>query len=632
MNYEVEQPSEIYAKDFKEMLNIEKYFPNLDDVSSFLNALWVDHKGNPLHKFIFETPNIHTKDYNEAKDLLDAFLKDYWVAYRTLMKSEDFALLDILKYNYGFTLYDVVVSFFDAEYFLRRFFDPKIKLAPKQREMLFNGSYEDLVSIRSSTASGKSFINARLGFWWISTHRNSKLVMTAPTARQAINILWSEFKQIYYQFKEKYPEYTEEMMTGEPKTVSFYQGIWNVNDKEEIWQALCFSVRDYRPETLQGFHSKFMMVIIDEASGVEDALFEAIDRILTGSQISKYYLISNPTRTTGFFYNTQLPDSLFKKIHISAFDSPNTILEFLEKKMYNAFYSKKKRLKLQERPYKLLNPQTPNAKIPSLEYISGLMTVKDIVKYIHLYGRDSDKFRIDILGDFPRNSGNYLCSREDIENCRNNTKYPEALSLDVQFGIDVATGSTEAKTAFAYRCGKALLRTGTSDAKTPDQIIQDFKLFVEQCQLPDRFDLKKAPIVVDRTGIGYALYERLKDNGYNIDGFQGTEEPVDFKNKERYSNRRAEGFMELVNGIKNCEIYLVNTPAIFVLQSIGYTTDKKGKIILNPKKEIFLPDKEKYLLDVIDAISMAFTPTLKKNNNWDIKTKFFDNIAKLWER
>lgn len=286
---------------------------------------------------------------------------------------------------------------------------------------------------------------------------------------------------------------------------------------------------------------------------------------------------------------------------------------------------------MKEQPYKLLNnfykDKGEKSTIPSLQYIAGLMTIKDVVKYMKMYGRDSDKFRMDILGEFPKYSGEYLASREDIDACKQIT--PNIIGNDAQFGIDVATGNAEAKTAFAYRNGNSLLNAIVSDAHSPDQIIQDFKKFATECSLP-KLDLKKIPIVVDRDGIGYALFERMKDNGFNIDGFHGNQTPIDFHNQERFANRRTEAFFELADKIRTHTAFLINHLALYVLQSISYGVDRGGKIILQPKKEIIIPSKELYLLDVIDAISYAFAPTHKKGSVLGYGKRFVDDTLKFW--
>jgi hypothetical protein len=60
---------------------------------------------------------------------------------------------------------------------------------------------------------------------------------------------------------------------------------------------------DGESETLAGNHAEFMMLIIEEASGVPEAVFRPIERTMTGA-CNLSILIWNPTRRQGYAYNT----------------------------------------------------------------------------------------------------------------------------------------------------------------------------------------------------------------------------------------------------------------------------------------------------------------------------------------
>src|SRR3954471_20744026 len=57
------------------------------------------------------------------------------------------------------------------------------------------------------------------------------------------------------------------------------------------------------PEALQGFHAEHLLFLIDEASGIPDIVFEVgIGALSTPG--AKVVMAGNPTRTSGFFYDT----------------------------------------------------------------------------------------------------------------------------------------------------------------------------------------------------------------------------------------------------------------------------------------------------------------------------------------
>ena len=70
-----------------------------------------------------------------------------------------------------------------------------------------------------------------------------------------------------------------------------------------------------RPENLKGFHAPYLLYIIDEAKGVSDGIFDAIQGALT--EEARLLLLSTPGSRHGYFYKvfTKLR-STWKTFHI----------------------------------------------------------------------------------------------------------------------------------------------------------------------------------------------------------------------------------------------------------------------------------------------------------------------------
>src|SRR5204863_476872 len=86
------------------------------------------------------------------------------------------------------------------------------------------------------------------------------------------------------------------------------------------WLALGLSTD--RPERFQGHHAEHLLLVVDEASGVEEEIYEAAAGFLT-SPGARLLLIGNPTRTSGeFFQAFHAARSFYSTIRISAFDTP----------------------------------------------------------------------------------------------------------------------------------------------------------------------------------------------------------------------------------------------------------------------------------------------------------------------
>ena len=76
-------------------------------------------------------------------------------------------------------------------------------------------------------------------------------------------------------------------------------------------------------DQFQGFHSPNMFIVVDEAEGVSEEIYEAIEAVMTSAD-PLLLLIGNPTIVTGAFRRAFYEDRhLYHNITMSAKDSPN---------------------------------------------------------------------------------------------------------------------------------------------------------------------------------------------------------------------------------------------------------------------------------------------------------------------
>jgi phage terminase large subunit len=75
-------------------------------------------------------------------------------------------------------------------------------------------------------------------------------------------------------------------------------------------------------EALQGFHAEHLLFFIDEASGIPDIVFEVgLGALSTPG--AKVVMAGNPTRTSGFFYDTHHSlRNRWHTMHVSCLDVP----------------------------------------------------------------------------------------------------------------------------------------------------------------------------------------------------------------------------------------------------------------------------------------------------------------------
>ena len=136
------------------------------------------------------------------------------------------------------------------------------------------------------------------------SYDNAIVITTAPSERQVKELLWREIRQLYMPHRDIIGgKLTRTRLDFAPNRYA-YGFSTNTEDR------------------FQGFHSGNILVVVDEASGVDEFIYYAISGILT-SQNAKLLLIGNPHGLAGTFYDAFHKNrSQYHTVHISAFDTP----------------------------------------------------------------------------------------------------------------------------------------------------------------------------------------------------------------------------------------------------------------------------------------------------------------------
>lgn len=166
-----------------------------------------------------------------------------------------------------------------------------------------------LVAVPSGRAMGKSRLDAGIALHFAATQGpNALVVFLAPTFKQIQTILWEELRLLY--FGAKVPlggECAKLANTG----LRFPDG------------SRIFGVTGDKPEALQGLRSPRMLLVCDEASGIPDTTYTALEGNLAGG--GKMLLTGNPTRSSGYFREACRDESRFQVVPLPSTSSPNVI-------------------------------------------------------------------------------------------------------------------------------------------------------------------------------------------------------------------------------------------------------------------------------------------------------------------
>lgn len=199
---------------------------------------------------------------------------------------------------------------------------PHVKISSQQLEFLKALPHQKRISIRSGHGTGKDASASWAILWFLSTRAMSKVVCTAPTARQLNDILWSEISK-----------WTRDSAIQEEFVVQSDK-IFKKEAPKEWWaRAVSPSVRadpQDQAETLAGFHGDHLFIIVDEASGVEDPVFVPVEGAMT-QEDNRVLLIGNPTKNKGYFHDTQFHPEISRawhRLHWDSRDSENVKPEY----------------------------------------------------------------------------------------------------------------------------------------------------------------------------------------------------------------------------------------------------------------------------------------------------------------
>lgn len=219
----------------------------------------------------------------------------------------------------------------------------------KQAEILQSVRKNKRTAVRSSHGIGKTAIAACVVLDFM-TEGPCRVITTAPTWSQVEQLLWREIAQRHSNIQGGFGTLYKTML-----------------EVDKNWVAMGLSTDT--PERFQGHHHDRLLLVVDEASGVDEAIYEASMGYLT-AEGARVLLIGNPTRTAGTFYRAFKPDSGWNRIHVSAFDTP-------------AFTGEK---------------------VPP-EVLRALVTKEWVADAKQQWGEDSSAYKIRVLGEFAETTG-----------------------------------------------------------------------------------------------------------------------------------------------------------------------------------------------------------------------------------
>lgn len=443
----------------------------------------------------------------------------------------------------------------------------------KQKAIAQSTFYFPRTTVRSCEAIGKSYVASRIVIAFLYNYGpKCTVITTAPTNRQVEDVLWREIRVAFASSKMA----LEGNLTRKALEIA------------EDWFAVGFATDE--PERMLGYHNDNVLVIGDDAAGLSNDIFGAMENPLATGNTHEL-LLSNPTQSVGAFRDT-FTSPLYSKFHISAFDTPNLAsFGITEEDMASGEWQKK--WAGRDLPY----PQ--------------LMSPQKVAERYTNWGPGSYLYTVFILGNFPDAGVNNLFSLADIEYAMTHKiereEYEKSLKIAA---LDVARYGDD-DSCWAIRQGNKILDVitwGNQDAtytqgRTANFIRQD----------------RPVRTYVDVIGYGAGVYDNLKKEigeQYNIQEFNSSHEAL---SKERFLNRRAEGYWLLKEKLEDKELDLPDNDNLKAqLADIRYTYNSKGQLQIESKEDS--KKRGSKSPDIADAVMMAFST--KRGGNTHRQTTY----------
>lgn len=379
------------------------------------------------------------------------------------------------------------------------------------------------LSIRSGHGVGKSAYDSWAVIWFLTCFYPAKVPCTAPTLHQLKDVLWAE---LAYWHRRMVPELRDEFAIQVSDQSLRYYAKAAPNESFAVGRT----GRKDNPEALQGFHSPNLLFVIDEASGIDDIIFEVAGGALSGEH-SRVLMTSNPTRTSGYFYNSHHRSrDLWRTMQVSCFD----------------------------------------ARMVSPAYIDSVSTE---------YGEDSNVYRVRVLGEFPRVDDDAVISLEAIESSLARDVEP-ITSLQPVWGLDPARYGDD-DTALAKRRGNALMEP-TKAWHARDTMEVAGIVMHEYEDTPS--DEMPAEILVDNIGIGAGVTDRLRELGLPVRGVNVAESP---SGKQRFMRLRDELWWRAREWFDGRDVTMPRDDKLTgQLCSVHYQILSSGKILVESKDDL----------------------------------------------
>jgi hypothetical protein len=404
------------------------------------------------------------------------------------------------------------------------------------------------ISIMAGQGVGKDFDAAMTLLFFLDVFPYSKNTATGLTGKHLRNVLWAECSKIMRLAKKCNPNDSmsdtvlEAALTWQTERI-FHKGAKNPGAE---WFAEAVTINpnateDEQAKTLYGRHEDFQLIVIDEAAGVPDCVFAPLEGTLT-SACSIALMIFNPIKNKGYAYNSH--------------------------------YGPQKNLWLR------LRRNAEECERVTKEHLAKMAA----------YGKDSNTYRVKVLGLPPLSSGGGAIPYDKImaavgRDFDVSEFDPVILSADAGGGGD--------KSVVTIKCGP-MVRQKKKNTFDPDELADWISSIYH--------DEEAAVVFPDNIGIGWYLPKSLQNRGCNVRKADARNTASD---EDKFFNKRAEMYWNMCQDfINECISIEDDEDLINCLGAIKFV--EVGKKLKMPNKKEMKKELSGFSPDESDSLALNY--------------------------
>lgn len=397
------------------------------------------------------------------------------------------------------------------------------------------------IAVCSGRGTGKTALSTIVSSWRQIRFEGTRTVVSAPNMRQCNEVFIQEFRERIGKAHPLVPKYLFPDITSKK--------IRTCND--DHWDILAATASD--PQMIAGFHNEHLGYVLEECGGIEREIITTLRGSLTNED-AFIFAIGNGTRRDSAFF-----DFFYK-------EPENWVTFFLN------------------------SEESP---IIAREWVAEMERT---------YGRESDAYRVHVLGQFPKTDPDAILNSEDILAC---TKTDQMQMARVrtpdhnyrQFGIDFARYGSDESVIY-QRQGNAVIAWERFTKTDPNDVV-DKAFLMQYDQLWKDEDVT---YVGDAGGMGQGLMGNFTRAGKKLVEFHNNGKSADPK----YVNKITEAWFNFRELVRERKVWIPNDNVLLrQLEARKYSVDKKGKFLVESKDE-YTKRLEESSPDRADALVMAY--------------------------